>query len=248
MEGIRQAARELALDLVLLRYGEDVRNECHGFLFLNPMPEQIEEHLAQSKRKPALVVGACSHSKLLRCLNVDNIDIGRQAVQHLAGLGHRKIGFVGGDERISNQHDRWEGFLSACDEIGIVPREQQIIKGLGWQLDDRERGALARLLASPERPTAIFAAGYELALDVYAAAEEAGLRVPKELSVVGVDDAPSAPYISPPLTTLREPLVMLGSEALIALFEQIQGPNNNPHHPTLSAELILRSSTSGPAE
>jgi LacI family transcriptional regulator len=180
---------------------------------------------------------------LLRSLNVDNFDIGRQAVQHLAGLGHRSIGFVGGDERISNQHDRWEGFLSASDELGLVPREQQIIKGLGWQLDDRERSALARLLAAPQRPTAIFAAGYELALDVYAAAEAAGLRVPHDLSVVGVDDAPSAPYISPPLTTLREPLVLLGNTALVALFDQIHGMNAHAHKPPLSAELILRSST-----
>src|SRR5689334_14476426 len=72
MEGIRQAARQHAVDLVLLRYGEDVRNECHGFLFLNPLTEQIEEHVSQSKRKPTLVVGAGSHSNLLRSVNVDN--------------------------------------------------------------------------------------------------------------------------------------------------------------------------------
>src|SRR5687767_13006308 len=93
LEGVRQAAQALAVDLILLRFGEDVRNECNGFLFVNPLPEEIERLMAQMRRKsPALVVGARGPSKLIRSIDVDNVDLARQAVHHLGAQGHANIG------------------------------------------------------------------------------------------------------------------------------------------------------------
>jgi DNA-binding LacI/PurR family transcriptional regulator len=117
------------------------------------------------------------------------------------------------------------------------------VKGLSWHLDDRERLTLVRALGRPDRPTAIFAAGYYFALDVYGAAATVGLRIPEDLSVVGVDDPPSAAHLSPPITTLRQPLVQLGQSAVTALVEQIQRNNGDPSSRTLCAELIVRRST-----
>jgi len=246
LEGVRQAAQQLAVDLILLRFGEDVRNECNGFLFVNPLPEEIDAFVSQARRKPTLVVGARSHSKLIHWIDVDNVDLARQAVNHLTELGHTSIGYVGGDERISNSRDRWQGFVTTCQEHHLAPREQHVIRSQSWRLDERERMALIRTLSSPSRPTAMFAAGYYFALDVYSASATVGLRVPEDLSVVGVDDPPSAAHLSPPMTTFRQPLVQLGHAAVTTLFEQIQSDQMDQTNRLLSAELVIRRST-GPA-
>jgi LacI family transcriptional regulator len=248
LEGVRQAAQALAVDLILLRFGEDVRNECNGFLFVNPLPDEVDSLTAQiRKRIPALVVGARPASKSIRSIDVDNVDLAQQAVAHLHSLGHTTIGYVGGADHISNSSDRWNGFVSACRERGVTFTDQHVNKALSWHLDDNERGILVRMLKSPGRPTAIFAAGYYFALDVYGAAAVAGLKIPDDLSLVGVDDPPSAAHLSPPMSTLRQPLVQLGNAAVTALFEQIQHNNGDPATSrTLSAELIVRRST-GPA-
>src|SRR5262245_34957478 len=80
LEGIRKAAQQLAVDLVLLRFGEDLRNECNGFLFINPLPEEIDTFLAQGRRKATLVVGAKSGHKDVPAIDVDNIALARHAV------------------------------------------------------------------------------------------------------------------------------------------------------------------------
>ena len=248
LEGIRQAAQSLAVDLLLLRLGEDIRNECNGYLYVNPLPEEIEQMAAETNRKQAiLAVGAKSRNKRISSIDVDNLDLAKQAVGHLAGLGHTNIGYVGGADRVSNSLDRWTGFNEACREKNITPKEASVIRAGAWKLDDRDRMSLIRLLGSPSRPTAIFAAGYYFALDCYAAAQTVGLRVPEDLSIVGVDDPPSAPYLSPPLTTLRQPLMQLGHAAVTALHELIQRNNNEAVNRTLWAELVIRRS-SGPVK
>src|SRR3954464_9241294 len=108
LEGIRQAAQHLSVDLILLRFGEDVRNECNGYLFVNPLPDDLESISNEAKRRqPVLVVGAKSRSKRVSSIDVDNAALARQAVGHLAGFGHSSLGFVGGSERLSNSVDRF---------------------------------------------------------------------------------------------------------------------------------------------
>ncbi len=199
LEGVRQAANQLGVDMMLLRFGEDVRNECDGYLYVNPLPAELEAIAVGGNNRPNFVVGARPRNKKVCSIDVDNIDIGRQAVMHLASLGHRNIAYVGGADDISNSADRWTGFTQA---------------------------------------------GYHYALDVYSAAGTLGLRLPDHLSVVGVDDPPSAPHLSPSLTTLRQPLTQLGHAAVSALFAQInRSPGETPAARTLWAELVIRRSS-----
>jgi DNA-binding LacI/PurR family transcriptional regulator len=245
LEGVRQAANQLAVDLMLLRFDEDIRNECDGFLYVNPLADDLDAICDQGRRQPSFVVGARPRNKKIFSIDVDNADIGRQAVMHLVSLGHRNIAYVGGADEISNSADRWTGFSEAMKEQGLPIHESNVIKGRKWQLDDKERMALIRALSTRNRPTAVFAAGYSFALDVYAAASTVGLRLPEQLSVVGVDDPSSAPHLSPPLTTLRQPLAQLGHAAVSALVSQIQNlPGEAAAIRTLWAELIIRRSSS----
>jgi LacI family transcriptional regulator len=246
LEGVHRAADPLNIDLILLRFGEDVRNECSGYLLVNPFVEEAHHFARLGRRQPLLVVGAQSGVDTLPSYDVDNVAIAQIAVKYLAELGHRAIGYVGGAYKISNSRDRWLGYQQACGELALSSADNALVKGSGWRLDDRERAVLLETLRSPKRPTAIFAAGYNFALEVYAAATAAGLRVPQDLSVIGVDDPSSAAHLSPPLTTVRQPLAHLGQEALAALSSTMAGSPELqiPIHPRKFApELIAREST-----
>ena len=97
-----------------------------------------------------------------------------------------------------------------------------------------------------KRPTAIFAAGYYFALNVYSAAATLGLKIPEDLTIVGVDDPASASQMSPPLTTLRQPLVELGREAVGVLCDYFHRENTELASRMLGAELVVRKSSGPP--
>ncbi|MEO0630344.1 MAG: substrate-binding domain-containing protein, partial [Planctomycetota bacterium] len=93
---------------------------------------------------------------------------------------------------------------------------------------------------------AVFAAGYYFALGVYKVAAELGLRVGDDLAVLGVDDPPSAEYLSPGLSTVAQPLIDVGRQAVRHVMHVIEHPGDAPRH-TLSPRLIVRESTTGSA-
>jgi DNA-binding LacI/PurR family transcriptional regulator len=246
LEGIRQAAQSLHVDLVLLRFDEDVRKECNGFLYVNPLPSEIEAFASGTKRRvPIVVASARSDAPNVLSIDIDNHQLAHQATTHLAGHGHTQIGYVGGSDDLGNNRDRWQGFMDALTERRLPHKPQWVLKGDGWRLNERHRTELIRLLSGPNRPTAIVAAGYYFALDVYAAAQTVGLRIGETLSVVGVDDPPSAAFLAPPLTTLRQPLIQLGHSAVTALVDRCRSDAAPFENRTLQAELVIRRS-SGP--
>ena len=242
-DGVHKAADCVGSDLILLRFGEDIRNECNGYLFVNPFPEDMEKLRTDLPRGlPGLIVGAHGSSCTVPCIDVDNKQIARQAVQHLAQLGIGALGTVGAAYKISNSRDRWQGFSEICRELGISCHESHAVKGAGWQLDEHDLTRLADMLGRPDRPTAIFAAGYSFSLDVYATATAVGLSLPEDLSIVGVDDPPGAAHLSPPMTTIRQPLAELGQEAIRVLAGHIQ--HGTPLESRLfSSELVVRRSS-----
>ncbi len=251
---MRQAADELGVDLVLLQFGEDWRNECQGYVYVNPFEGQLDRPPRFGSRPkerngklegslPLMVVGASFDRPGVSWIDTDNRALARQAVQHVHGLGHRRIGYVGGQDLVTNDRDRWGGFKAAMEGLKIEIDPAAVIGTSGWRLDDAGRESLVRMLGREDRPTAIFAAGYYFALDVYEAAGRAGLRIPEDLSVVGVDDPASAAHLSPGLTTMRQPLTQLGKQGARGLFEQIGEEHPTVQRTLLEAELVIRRST-----
>jgi DNA-binding LacI/PurR family transcriptional regulator len=229
--------------LLLLSTTEDIRDECDGLLFISPSAEQIETFLSCPQRKPSLMIGATSHWPQIASVDVCACEIAKQALVHLRQLGHRRIGYVGKYDNFCIGRDQWDGFLHASQQMQIMPLEQHVVRGMSWRLDEREKLALLRFLTSASRPTAIFASGIELALDVYAAAAAAGLRIPQDLSIVGVDDPPSGPHWNTPITTIRKPLAEMSRAAVRMLCDFIEQPDVVPVSQTLPSELIIRGST-----
>lgn len=250
IEGIKQGAQQLSVKLMLLRLGEELYEPCDGSIIIAPRAEELEGITRRPPSNRLLVVGARCNSTALQWIDVDNADLSSRAVSHLAELGHRRIAYVGGTDEVSNSRDRWAGFRAAHLKLGDAQQEPRwFVRSSGWRLGETGRQELLGLLMRAQRPTAIFAGGYYFALDCFAVAASLGLRVPQDLSIVGVDDPPSATYLSPPLTTMRQPLHELGVMAINTLAGQLDaGMGEGNAQRLLSAELIVRGSTAVASE
>lgn len=175
---------------------------------------------------------------------ITNFQGAREMTAYLVGLGHTRIGFIVGAADYSGSWERLEGFNAALQAAGIHPEKRWIVQG-----DYHFESGLAQgrvLLATAERPTAIFASNDEMAAGVIQAAGELGLRVPDDLSVVGFDDSTLACRLSPPLTTIRQPTVELASRVTEALIARINGNGEDEARIEMSTSLVLRASASAP--
>jgi LacI family transcriptional regulator len=139
---------------------------------------------------------------------------------HLARLGHRDIGFIVGNPRYAASRLRREGFEAAMAQHGLVVRTEWVLEGDFTFTSGFECGA--RMLAGPERPTAIFASNDDMAFGVLQAAGRMGLSAPTDLSVVGFDDTPGAQFSMPQLTTVRQPVSEMAETAARMLISAAQ--------------------------
>ncbi len=186
-------------------------------------------------------------------VSVDNVRAAQMAAEHLLALGHRRIGFLTGPVRTVNRLKRLEGYRRAITQAGIEPDSELIWeKPLQSGFGDNEgvelgRQGVTELLSRPHCPTAIIAINDMYALGAYAGARDLGLRVPNDLSIVGIDDIVLAQVIDPPLTTVRQPLAAMAAAAVETIIQRIQKKSESaPQHITLAPELVVRQSTAQP--
>jgi LacI family transcriptional regulator len=202
----------------------------------------IEEEL------PIPVVSVSGHKQRQGVINIelDHDQAAHQALEHLKSLGHKRIAFIKGQALSSDTKRRWQAIVNAARtlEIAIDPR-------LVVQLQSLEPGPgpgleVTRGLLQSHRPfTAIFAFNDLTAVGAILALREAGLRVPKDVSVVGFDDVLAASTNSPPLTTIHQPLRSMGQAAASTLLKLIRDDIPHPHPSTITVypKLIVRKST-----
>lgn len=197
-----------------------------GWLLISPDRARLEDVRALRRTgSPVVVIGA-RWQELAEIPSVDSDNIGGSltAIRYLVGLGHRRIALVYAGPDSSNTMDRLAGYRQALREADITPRSEWEIQGDSAERLGEGAAALQALLSleADQRPTAIFAAGYYLALETLNIAREQGLSVPESLSVVGYDDPSAAQLAYPPLTTLRQPLAEMGQAAVDLLDRQIR--------------------------
>lgn len=200
---------------------------------------------------PLVVVGASWQEPVaFPMIDSDNQGGARRGVEYLLHLGHRRIAYVNGAENSTNCRDRLAGYLDALWAWGIEVDPRWIIHADDdTHLSPSARNALMDLLLAPERPTAVFCAGYFLALDVMTLAEQLGISIPRQLSVLGTDDPVSARYLNPPLTTLRQPLYQMGRRAAQVLLDSLSHQKMpKTVHEKLPVELVTRASCAPPEE
>jgi LacI family transcriptional regulator len=170
----------------------------------------------------------------------------RDALDHLAALGHRRVAHLAGPASFSTGTIRADAFLGRCAELDIEGT-------LGWataySVEEGSRLTAEVLAEGGARPTAIVAGNDLLALGAYHTLREHGLRCPEDVSVVGFNDMPFAGDFQPPMTTVRVPHFDLGAEAARLLLDQLEvgAVGVTPVRVVLPVELVVRGSTARPA-
>ena len=179
-------------------------------------------------------------------LAVDNVAAARLAVGHLTGLGHERIALIGGPDddpfRFTVPIDRQRGYQEALAAAGIAHDPRLTVAG-NFSLEGGAE-AMHRLLALDEPPTAVFAGSDEMAIGAMQVARDAGMRVPEELSIVGIDDHDVSEYIG--LTTIRQDVVAQGERAAQLLLEQLDPDGGEPRHERHPTRLVVRRTTAPP--
>ena len=235
-----QSDREKSLLQRLLRDGAD------GALLILPSESDVELLRLQQRGYPFVIVDPTFPlSERLLVVAATNMAGARQATEHLCSLRHRRIGAITGPPTWCASIDRLAGYHAVLTGAGL-PIDPALTIAADFTIESGLQAA-RRLLALPEPPTAIFAFNDEMAVGTLRAAEEQGLSVPADLSIVGFDDAMFAAYTTPPLTSVRQPLRELGRAGADLLFRQLRGQAIEARRIELSTRLIVRGST-GPAK
>jgi LacI family transcriptional regulator len=177
----------------------------------------------------------------LATIDSDNLHGARLATEHLLALGHRRIGMLGGRPDLQSAQLREQGYRAAHQDAGI-PVDPELVR-IGAYDPEISVDAAHRLLAGPNRPTAVFAANDLSAIATMDVARELGLRVPQDLSVVGFDNVPESALCTPPLTTVDQPIRLMGLRAVETLIQLIRGEDVPKTHVTLATKLVVRQTT-----
>jgi LacI family repressor for deo operon, udp, cdd, tsx, nupC, and nupG len=231
------------------RYAQMLKcREADGLIFLgHRLPKEVAAIVRSVSPRCAPVVNGCEFSPGLGVpsVHIDNAKAAYEAMDHLYGLGHRRIGVITGPLASPLSRDRLRGAKARAkkeeaEEMCVVTQGDFSI----------ESGAVAgeRLLAAGDSPTAIFCFNDEMAMGVLETARRRGLRVPDHLSLIGFDDIRFARCIDPPLTTIAQPMRAIGEGTVRLLLDILGGRTTPPESVTLPHTLVVRESTCPPGK
>lgn len=213
-----------------------------GVFLVDLTVRDVRIPLVQALKLPAAILGPKSLEVPGTVAVEANDESGvRRAVHHLRSLGHTNIGHITGVPRYIHTQSRRQAWAETLEGAGLRPGPviTSDFTGVGGTKATHE------MLDLPNPPTAIVYGNDLMAIAGISAASDRGLSVPRDLSIVGFDDVPLAPYVSPPLTTVRQDAVEWGQSAAINLIALVEG--REPQWPSPPpAELIVRNTT-GPA-
>jgi LacI family transcriptional regulator len=196
-------------------------------------------HLVDPARLPIVAVWRQSVPDNVGYADIDHYGGACLAVQHLLGLGHRRIAYLGPDLDDDNLHFalRYRGYCATLQAVGIEPRTE-------WHA--RENTGILALLRGAPPITAVFASQDLRAADLATALMAVGLRIPEDISLVGFDDFPDANLSAGGLTTIRQPISEMGTQAIRNLMALIKGAPASACRTLVPAPLVVRHSTAPP--
>lgn len=246
-EAAREAGFVTALRVIKEIDEEAVRSTVEFFLgrgiesivVLAPLPEMAEAAQQMAEKLPTVIISSgLEPADGLHVIRVDQNVGARLASEHLVGLGHHAIAHLAGPRGWYWAEGRARAWAETLRESGL--KDDLLVVSEGWAAADGYAGA-QRLLTAGARPGAVFAANDYMALGAIRAYEEAGLRVPDDISVMGYDDVEAAAFFSPSLTTVREPSERAARAAVDTLVAFAEG--RSVEHSSLMPELVMRAST-----
>lgn len=219
------------VDGLIISIGMETKSYEHLKLFTERnIPVVFFDRIAEGVTAPAIIV--------------DDYGGAFRAVSHLLAQGAKRIAHIGGPLNLNIYTERRKGFEDALKEAGIQPDEQLIIHNRLTRADgDR---AVKELLKNPSRPDAVFCANDTTALSVIIGLQEAGLRVPEDVMVVGFSNEPFSEVVTPSISTVQQPGFDMGQKAAEIIIDEINGMGHKHSKATLTlpTELIIRNSSS----
>jgi LacI family transcriptional regulator len=257
IRGFQAEAQRLGYQVLLHMYDSSVDTpalliqglpeEARGLVVANDgdiRPELVLE--MQDLQLPLVLIENHTSTHRLDCVLGDNFEAGYLVTRHLLDLGHRRLAILPGPTKYSSLVERFRGSLAAVAEAGVVvpadlmpePVSGQPMKGY---LQMRE------VLRAPQRPTGVVAVSDKTAFGAMEAIKEAGLRIPHDVAVVGIDDVAESAFAHPSLTTFRIPRREMGVIAMRKLRHLIDGDREPPAKTIVYGDLIIRESTGGPS-
>ncbi|MFW5745026.1 MAG: LacI family DNA-binding transcriptional regulator [Spirochaetota bacterium] len=194
------------------RYG--VIEQIAGVVWSMPIFEQSHAEFLQSRGIPYVVINNLKHGVKAPFVESDNYTAVRQAVEYLIGMGHRRIGFIGGALHIANMEDRYKGYLQHMAEFDLEVDRDWVIDDLTGVEEHNAIEGTYRLLGRRNLPTALITASESVALGVYRVFATRGIRIPDDVSIVSFDDTRLSELMQPPVTTFRQHLHQMGGRAI----------------------------------
>lgn len=228
--------QEKRVDGILFMGGRINLNDCDGALV-----QEVVEHA--NKIPLVLVNGNLKHTDLTR-VATDEYEGTTLAVRHLLELGHTKIGFIGGQSHMATTLVKLRAYRKCMREAGLPIRDEWVLPE-DFSVDAGIR-QMQRLLALPERPTAVCCVNDFTAIGAMKTALEQGLRVPDDISIVGFDDIVLAHHFVPELTTVSQQAHELGRTA-VSVLRRLINKERVKKLTSLKPKLVVRQSTAPPS-
>ena len=213
-----------------------VRHNVEAIVLIAAERETLDAFDGWELGVPLIAVASEGRARALR-VTLDQYRGARAAVSHLLELGHRDIRHIAGPVGSMDAEERLRGWRDRLAEAGLPIAEAE--RG-DWSPDAGYRIGTELFVAGT--PSAVFAGNDQMALGVLHAAQNAGLSVPADVSVVGFDDIPEAAHFTPPLTTIRQDFVSLGRDAMIAVLSVLQDEESGLPPAPREPQLIVRES------
>jgi LacI family transcriptional regulator len=231
-----------------LKYVQTLVSKRVEGLILSPCGDHDEralERLLSAEPVPVVVIDRNVQLPRADVLLCDNAGGSYEATRHLLELGHTRIVCIAGSQNAEPAAERVRGFRQALEDAGLEADPGSVVESDFRYLGGR--AAMARLIESHKRLTAIVAGNDLIAAGALRELAAHGIRVPQKVSVVGFDDAELAQTISPAITTVRQPLREIAQMAVSLLLAQIAGEESDaPTRHIFPTELVIRESTAAP--
>ena len=225
-----------------------VEKDVEGILFLSISEYRENHHLTElgASGVPLVLINRATPPEVDQ-IGWDNCGAATLAVDHLAKLGHKYIAHLRGPLNRQSSEERLKGYSVGLEKNGLDFRDDYVRAGDYTACPETWQQSTQELLSVSPRPTAIIASDDIVAAVVIRAIHHAGLKVPGNISVVGIDDQPFCTFLDPALTTVQLPVINAGKRAVDLLLSRITDPTQSPRQIMLPCSLIVRESTGAPA-